>query len=186
MTHIDDLIKRAVQYDPASGNFTWLERTPDMFEPSHNELITYTPECRCRKYNTRYAGQTVKININIQGYAYFRMFRKIYAAHRVAAFLMLDRWPICIDHIDGDRTNNVWSNLREVTLHENSKNQKKRSTNTSGVTGVHFSKQCGKYIASIRQNHKLIYLGIFERLEDAAKARLKAQQELGYSVRHGK
>jgi hypothetical protein len=186
MPHIDDLIKRAVKYDPTSGGFTWLERTPDMFEPSRSDKLTYTPECRCKGYNTRYAGKPVKININNHGYATFRMFGKIYAAHRVAAYLMLNRWPICIDHIDGDKTNNVWSNLQEVTLHQNAKNQKKRRTNTSGVTGVHFSKQCGKYIASIRRNGRLTHLGVFERLEDAAEVRLKAQQELGYSDRHGK
>ncbi len=41
-----------------------------------------------------------------------------------------------IDHIDGDRANNCASNLRLVTQAVNSRNKRKRPTNSSGKTGV--------------------------------------------------
>lgn len=41
-----------------------------------------------------------------------------------------------IDHIDGDRANNAPLNLRAVSRTLNTRNQKQRSTNTSGKTGV--------------------------------------------------
>ena len=186
MAHIDDLIKKAVKYYPQTGQFVWLARTPDMFQPSANLDPRYSVECRCKKYNTRYAGKIVRITLNAKGYATFRMFGKIRLAHRVAAFLMLGYWPRYIDHIDGVPSNNVWSNLRPVTQKINMRNQRKRSNNTSGVTGVYFAKHIGKYIASIRNNYKLIHLGVFDTIEAAAKARFDAEVRLGYTLRHGK
>jgi hypothetical protein len=42
-----------------------------------------------------------------------------------------------VDHIDGNSRNNKLINLRVVSNKENCYNQSKRSTNKSGITGVH-------------------------------------------------
>lgn len=44
-------------------------------------------------------------------------------AHRLAFALITGRWPTMIDHIDRNRTNNRWSNLRETTAAQNSRNR---------------------------------------------------------------
>lgn len=49
--------------------------------------------------------------------------------------------------------------------------QKRRSTNTSGKTGVSFQKQTGKWKAEMRKEGKSYFLGYFYNLEDAIKAR---------------
>jgi hypothetical protein len=72
---------------------------------------------------------------------YFRVFvvDRSYAHHRII-WEMFNR-PLedgeQVDHIDGNTRNNKIENLRVVTNQENSYNQRKRSTNKSGVTGVY-------------------------------------------------
>jgi hypothetical protein len=55
-----------------------------------------------------------------------------------------------IDHIDGNRKNNVISNLRLLDKSENTRNCKKREDNTSGETGVY--KTGGKWVADWRNS----------------------------------
>ncbi len=90
-----------------------------------------------------------------------------------------------IDHIDHDRCNNRWENLREVTHRENSMNTSMRSDNTSGAMGVSFAKREQKYNAYIHVDGKRKSLGYFEDINDAIAARVAAEVEFGYHVNHG-
>nr|DAO60574.1 MAG TPA: hypothetical protein [Caudoviricetes sp.] len=56
--------------------------------------------------------------------------------------------------------------------------QKISRNNTSGVKGVYQDKASGKWVARIKFQRKTYSLGRFERLEDAAAARKKAEAEL--------
>ena len=51
-------------------------------------------------------------------------------------------------------------------------------TNTSGVTGVYQNKRTGKWCAQITFKGKTYSLGTYSRIEDAAKARKKAEDRL--------
>lgn len=65
---------------------------------------------------------------------------KSYLAHRIIWMLFngtLEENDY-LDHIDGNRYNNTINNLRKVSKEFNSRNQKKHSSNTSGVTGVSY------------------------------------------------
>lgn len=61
---------------------------------------------------------------------------KVYMVHRIVWSIFFGplRTNEFIDHIDGDTTNNRITNLRKVDLQLNSKNSKKRKSNTTGVT----------------------------------------------------
>lgn len=51
-------------------------------------------------------------------------------------------------------------------------------TNTSGVRGVYYSSKRNKWIAQIMFKKKCYYLGGYDRLEDAAKARAEAEEKV--------
>ena len=81
------------------------------------------------------------------------------------------------DHINRNPLDNRKSNLRPCSKLENAKNRSKQHNNTSGVTGVNYNKQKGKWIARIRIDKKetCVYSG--DSFEDAVVARLKAEKK---------
>ena len=108
-------------------------------------------------------------------------------AHRVAFYLMEGRWPEQIDHINGDRKDNRWANLREVTNRENALNSKKRSDNTSGVTGVYWAKHRQKWQVRIgTPENRCKHLGYFTNKDEAIAVRKAAEREQGYHENHGR
>lgn len=122
------------------------------------------------------------------GYLYVKVHERRYLVHRV---VMLMCYGFCgegldVDHINHVRNDNRLCNLRFVTGSENSKNQSVSSKNTSGVTGVYFSKAKKKYVAQIEVNWKAIHLGYFETLEEAAAARAEANLKFKFNNNHGK
>lgn len=85
-----------------------------------------------------------------------------------------------IDRIDVNK-NYYKENCRWITHEENNYNKTLQSNNTSGKTGVNFSKTFNKWRAYIEYNRKRIELGYFIEKEDAIQARLKAElQYYGY------
>ncbi len=63
-----------------------------------------------------------------------------------------------------------------VHLVQNALNGKRSKNNTSGIRGVTFSN--GRYIATITFRKQHYYLGRYERIEEAALARKKAEEVL--------
>jgi len=98
--------------------------------------------------------------------------------HRLIWFIHYGELPnFTIDHINGNRSDNRIVNLRDVTVQENNKNRKKKST------GVFFNKNRSKWQSYICSNNKTTYLGIFDKKEDAIKARLIAEKDLAKKQR---
>lgn len=109
-----------------------------------------------------------------------------YPAHRIVWLLKTGEWPNGdIDHIDGDRSNNRFENLRQVDRRTNSRNQKLRSTNKSGVMGVHWNSRYERWIAQINDENGRKHLGFFVSKDDAIAARKAAEVALGYHPNHG-
>lgn len=82
---------------------------------------------------------------------------------------------INIDHINHNTFDNKKSNLRIATTSQNAMNRIKGSNNTSSVTGVVWVKSRNNWKAEIKLNDKMIYLGNYEKFEDAVKARKDAE-----------
>ena len=89
--------------------------------------------------------------------------------------LILEQRPgFEVDHKDGNPFNNQKSNLRYVSHQQNCLNKAIRSNNTSGFIGVHFHAGSQKFQAKITINGRVISLGLFETVEEAAKRRDRA------------
>ena len=109
------------------------------------------------------------------------------SAHRVAWALHHGAYPSGqIDHINGVRTDNRISNLRDITHAENAMNKAMSPLNTSGVNGVYYHAQTGKWCAQISAFGKKIGLGLFESKENAVIARKAAERVVGYHPNHGR
>lgn len=125
---------------------------------------------------------------NAYGYYQVNFKRKVYLVHRLIVYMMTGEYPeknIDIDHINGDRSDNRWCNLRIVDRACNLKNVGMRIDNTSGVKGVHLEKSSGKYFTFIYHNKRRIVLGRFATIEEAEAARINAMAKYNYHENHG-
>lgn len=164
-------LRQLLDYDPETGVLTWKARSGD-------DRFT-------RGWNTRYAG-TPALNANENGYRSGHLGGQKVKSHRAAWAAYYGEWPKHgIDHINGDKTDNRISNLRDVTDAENQKNRPMRADNKSGCTGVYWEPDCQKWSAKIAIDGRLKNLGRFDAKFDAILARLLAEQRLGYTYRHG-
>jgi hypothetical protein len=88
------------------------------------------------------------------------------------------------DHIDGNRTNNQKSNLRSCTYTQNARNAKIQEGRTSKYKGVCWVTRDSKWMAYIKINKRLKFLGYFKDEKNAAKAyNDKATKEFGEFAR---
>jgi hypothetical protein len=91
-----------------------------------------------------------------------------YYAHQLAWLYMTGQWPNKhIDHINGIRDDNRFSNLRLATESDNSCNRAKQSNNVSGYTGVWWNSQKKRWEASIFKDGKRQWRKFFDSKEEA-------------------
>jgi hypothetical protein len=82
---------------------------------------------------------------------------------------MLGEWPkFQVDHINGNRDDNRWSNLREATCAQNVANTGIRKSNTSKMKGVYWDKENKRWRAQIQHHGKKLNLGRFDTKEEAS------------------
>lgn len=98
--------------------------------------------------------------------------------HRIAYALMIGNYPEKeIDHVNGDRTNNKWCNLRAVSHAENMQNRPRAAHSTQPFKGVRQSPTKDKWVARIGVNKKEKYLGTFATAQAANAAYKKAAKQ---------
>lgn len=145
------------------------------------EIIKYDPETG-QFINLVNRGKsragTVAGGIDGLGYWQISIDDRPYRGHRLAWFYVHGEWPAeTVDHINGDRADNRFANLRAALKSENNRNTNGRGSKC-GVKGVTLNKKTGKYIAQIQANKVHYYLGCFDCLEDAAHAYTQAATRL--------
>ena len=85
-----------------------------------------------------------------------------------------------VDHIDRNRLNNRYKNLRIVTNQHNLHNSGNCKNNTSGIRGVCFDKKRQKWFAQIKFNYKASNLGVCDDFAEAVCLRYAVEQCLGF------
>jgi hypothetical protein len=105
------------------------------------------------------------------GYVELSINNKLHYAHRLAWLYMTGEMPKHhIDHINHNKSDNRFINLRQATSKQNGFNQKLRINNKSGYKGVSFCKARNKWNAFSRLHDKTIYLGSYLSPELASQA----------------
>lgn len=157
--------------------------------------------------NNRYKRNSVAGSANtVDKYCVLYINRKLYRTHRIVWELHNGKIPkgMQIDHINGVRSDNRIENLRIVTNKINSQNRGKRSSNTSGVTGVYFQTVksgnktyhywvaqwygvCGKIFSKAFSVYKMGNDTAFKRAWDYRLSAISQLNEKGgnYTDRHG-
>ena len=168
-----EIVRQILDYNPDTGEFCWKARTPEMFVAGK-----HSSQRKCRAWNAKNTGNIAGTSGG-DGYLQISINSRRYQAHRIAWLWMVGEMPRKeIDHIDCDRSNNRFANLREATHAQNNRNTPKQSNNSSGYKGVFLDRNLGKWRARIYVNGDCQYLGCFGALEDAAAAYAKAAHEL--------
>lgn len=161
-----DEVRRMLHYSPETGEFTW--KNPRQ---------------------SRHAGK-IAGSKNMFGYWMITICGDVYSAHRLVFLYMAgclpDRKTNQVDHINGVRDDNRYSNLRIVTRSINLQNKRMYKNNKMGIVGVYWNKRIGKWESSIRVDGKL---KTFKRTDDFFEAcvlRRSAEIRFGYHHNHGK
>jgi hypothetical protein len=148
-----------------------MEITPEILR----EVFDYNPDTgilRRRKNGKAVAGSVV----SPWGHLVVRVLGRNMLIHRVAFAIVNGRFPSkCIDHINGDSSDNRIENLREASVSENGRNTLGKRNSTTGILGVSWSRALKKYQAQIGINSKNIHLGFFGSKEEASAARIAAE-----------
>lgn len=142
-----EFFKDRLEYDAETGVFTWLG-----------------------DFNAKRVGRRAGTTIGSKGYRTITIKKRRYYEHRIAWYMVTGEDPTGfeIDHINGDKSDNRFCNLRLATCQANKANCGLSRSNNSGFKGVHRFRD--KWIASITRDRRVIHLGVFELPEKAAAA----------------
>ena len=147
--------RRLLSYDPATGDLT--------------RLVTRGSARRGTVAGDRTPRGHVTVSIDGHGYR----------AHRLAWLIVTGEWPEHeIDHINGDRADNRWTNLRSANHAQNQQNKRLDKNNKSGVRGAVWDQANRAYRVTIWSFGKQYNLGYYPNLQEAAAVRLAAELEL--------
>jgi len=146
-------LKELLHYNPETGVFT--------------RLVDTGPNAK--------AGDVVGSKNN-NGYLRVVLDGKLYALHRLAVVYMTGKMPEGdVDHANGDKADNRWSNLRPCSRAQNMANSKRQVNNKSGFKGVCYdARGQKKWRAQISVANKKVYLGSFDTAQDAHLAYIAA------------
>jgi hypothetical protein len=148
-----NVLEQMLTYNPDTGIFVW--RISDLAEPP------------------------IAGTLKQHGYIWIVICGVGVYAHRLAWLWMSGCWPReLIDHINGDKSDNRFCNLREANKMQNMMNQGARADSKTGIRGVTWHKENKNWIVRIRANgDKYLHLGSFADFDEACARRKEAEKQ---------
>jgi HNH endonuclease len=147
-------LRKLLHYDPDTGEFRWRRRVRPAIPRG-----------------------AIAGSLDIQGYWRITIKGRRYPAHHLAWLYKKGSWcSSVIDHRDGNRSNNRWSNLRSATRTQSNANRGLNRNNTCGLKGV--SRNGQRWRAAIHKNRRKRHLGNFPTPQDAHAAYAKEARKL--------
>lgn len=150
------------------------------------ELLDYDPDTGAFKWRVRLSnrvsiGSVAGAYNSHTGYTSISIDRRLHRAHRLAWLHVTGSWPEGpIDHVNGQRSDNRWSNLRAATTSLNQQNLREaRGDTNSGLLGVYRTdKKQHPWRAAIGHMGKSQHLGNYATKREAQRAYLRAKRRL--------
>lgn len=152
------LLRELFSYDPETGLLSWKVAVTS---GHHVGMIAGTPSS--------------------DGYLRLVLFGKKHSVHRIIWAIVSGSHALGeVDHIDGNKHNNRWHNLRDVPRVMNAENIRKAQANntSSGLLGVTLERSSGLWKAQISVAKKNIHLGRYTTPEEAHQAYISAKRRL--------
>jgi HNH endonuclease len=125
-------------------------------------------------------GKPVRLHTHKQGYQTFSCFYASLLVHRVAFLHMTGSVPREVDHINRDKADNRWCNLRAATRSQNAHNMGLFKSNKHGLKGVTYRPKYNPknpWRSQITKNGKRHEIGSFATAEEASAAYARASKE---------
>ena len=144
-----EYVRSILDYNPVTGEFIHKKRG-------------YAP------WDAKWYGK-IAGTIDGQGRCQLWINKKSYRAHRIAWLIMTGSFPDNqLDHINMNKDDNRFGNLRKATRSQNHMNRRAYSNNKLGCKGVH--RHGSKFRAMIKKDGEQICLGLYPCVEQAKAA----------------
>lgn len=149
-------LRALLNYEPETGAFHWINGRPGVARGSE-------AGCVCKN-----------------GYIYISVDGVKHLAHRLAWLYMTGQWPKGeIDHRNGERTDNRFSNIRDVSIRVNAENRWNPQGQTrSGRRGVSWHDHSRKWRVRINVRGVEHRIGMFDTVEEASAAYVQAKRQM--------
>ena len=115
--------------------------------------------------------------INDQGYCQIGWNKKAHLAHRLIFLFHHGYLPEQVDHIDGNRSNNLIENLRGCTSTGNNRNASAQSNNKTGIKGVFWCNTLNKWYARVWANGRFVVNKSFDDIELAELVAIEGREK---------